>query len=192
MGSGRLRGDKGLLLCSEAGDSLEKKLHELTDISFSEEKSVYIARGTLFSYLRFPLILLCLSPVYLFVNLQVAFFRQIGLLLSVFLLSGSLWWLLFRLFAHRHSRIGISGQHLLLCGFRRLMLKTYYIPKNRIARVEFRRSRFQKRSGRCTLRVYLTSERRKVCTIRQLPYAQAQTLLCEAFDTRPAGNPDLG
>ena len=97
--------------------------------------------------------------------------------LLLFLLIPLFWWMLFRVFAHERSHLGITSKYLVVCGFKRLTLKTYYIPFDKIQCVKITQSIPQKISGTCNIQVYLYFENRALHTVKHIPLDKAKTLL---------------
>lgn len=99
--------------------------------------------------------------------------------LLLFLLAPLFWWMLFRIFSHRYAHLGISSKYIIICGFSRLTLKTYYIPFDKIQSVEVTQSIPQRFADTCSVTVYLYFENKKSHTVKHLPKDKVDELLNE-------------
>ena len=84
---------------------------------------------------------------------------------------------MFRIFAYFHSRISLNDKCLIICTFNKLTLKKHYIPFEMIQQAEITRTPFQRRSGKCSVKVRVYFEKKMIIKVKQLPYDAAADLL---------------
>ena len=177
VGSGKLKGDRGMIIAADKTDKVHRTMTELTGMDYHADKILRVAKKSVFAYIYLPLLGLTLPTALFFLRYllpklwaTITFMGYLALLVVI-------WWLLFRIFCYKESHIGYNAQSLIVCCFHRLVLKKYYIPVDNIQKIEISQSFFQKRSGKCNVKVYLYFEKRAVCRIKQLPLPQLLRLL---------------
>ncbi len=177
IGSGKLKGDKSLLIAPESKKHFYHSLHSLLGITPEERESVYTAPHTLPSYLYFPFFVTALTIAAIMAADYFSVINELFKALLLFLLAPLFWWMLFRVFAHRYAHLGVSDKHLIVCGFSRLTLKTYYIPFDKVQCVEMTQSLPQRLAHTCNVRVYVYFEKRAFHIVKHLPYQRVQAFL---------------
>ena len=179
IGSGKLKGDRGLIISPEKNKNVYQKMKELTGICTEEMQKVGVAKKSWFAYI-YPVIISLLIPLGFFMLRGVfpRFKETTGLLgtISLFVIG---WWFLFRIFAYRSSYLAVNRECLIVCGFRKLTMRKHYIKLNKIQKIEIQQSIFQRISGKCNIKVYVYFEKRNVCRVKQLPLKQTAKLLKE-------------
>lgn len=176
IGAGKLKGDKSLIIAAEKKNTLYKSLKNIAKISSKELKSVYPQKNTLFSYLCVPIwvtlatILLITAADY-FIVINEAF-----KVLLIFALIPLFWWILFRIFAHKHSHFAMNNRCAIVCGYKIWTLKKYLIEFDKIQYISIKQSVFQKHKNTCDVRVYLYFEKRACHTVKHLPKTEAEKL----------------
>ncbi len=181
IGSGKLKGDKGMMIPPVRKRELDQKLQEVLGILPREEKSLRPVKGSWWSYLYYPLIWVGLMAVYLVLNFVFSLGAIAEMLFpaAVLVFLVLLWWVAFRIFAYHRAHLAVGNRHLILCTYHKLTLKRYHIPFRKIARIEMTQSIFQKVSGKCSVKVYVYYEKNLVYTIKQLNLKQAEELLSQ-------------
>ena len=191
IGSGKIKGDKSLLLAPESIDKIHHNIHRLTGFSTDESRTVKTARNTLIAYIRLPFVLfICCCGAYTYFSFLRGYWEIARFIIAIMIII-DIWWLLFRIFAHRKSHIGISSDKLVLCGFKGLNVKKYIIPSDKITRTEISQNYFQRLAGTCSLRAYMFAEKRAIHTVRHLDKKETEELLSEFFgSTNPITKTD--
>lgn len=177
IGSGKLKGDKSIILAPESKKTFYKALYSLLKISHKEKQSVYTAKNTMPSYLYFPFFVTALTVIVIMSADNVSIINDLFKALLLFLLVPLFWWMLFRIFAHEYAHLGINSKHLIVCGFSGLTLKTYYIPFDKVQYLEITQSIPQRLSGNCNVKVYVYFENRAFHTVKHLSKKQVDDLL---------------
>lgn len=184
IGSGKIKGDKSLLLAPESIESINHNIRRLTGFSTNESLTVKTAKGTLIAYIRLPLVLLTgLCGAYTFLFFMRGYW-EIGRFVIGIIILLNVWWLLFRLFAHRKSHIGVSQDKLVMCCFKGLTVKKYFIPSDKLTRTEISQNFFQRRAGTCSVRAYMFAEKKAVHTVRHLDKKETEKLLTDFFSEK--------
>ncbi len=175
-GSGKLKGDKGLIIPPVREKQFVEKFHALTGVGKYEDKSLSVAKGAMISYILFPAILLAVITAVFVLDMVVDFERELSLVLFVLLVLIVMWWMALRIFAYKRAHVGICGKCFVACSFKKLTVKKYYIPFDKICRIELNQNFIQKKSGSCTMNIYIYYEKKMVVTVRQLPKADAEKM----------------
>ena len=179
IGSGKLKGDKSIILAPQSKKDFFQALNRLLKISRKERKSVYTAKNTLPSYLYFPFFVTAITVIVIMLADNFSVINDLFKALLLFLLVPLFWWMLFRIFSHRYAHLGISSKYIVICGFSGLTLKTYYVPFDKIQSVEVTQSIPQRFADTCSVRVYLYFENRNFHTVKHLPKDKVDELLNE-------------
>ncbi len=177
VGSGKLKGDRGMIIAADKTDKVHRTMTELTGMDYHADKILRVAKKSVFAYIYLPLLGLTLPTALFFLRYLLPKLWATITFMAYLVLLVVIWWLLFRIFCYKESHIGYNAQSLIVCCFHRLVLKKYYIPVDNIQKIEISQSFFQKRSGKCNVKVYLYFEKRAVCRIKQLPLPQLLRLL---------------
>ncbi len=177
IGSGKLKGDKGMIVSAERTHSVHRKMSELTGVDPQERKTLLVTPHSVFSYIYLPLLALLLPLGLTLLSQWLPKLRLTLSFVAYVTLIVVLWWLLFRIFAYKNAHIGCNPQCLIVCSFHRLNLRKSYIPLRNIQKVEIVQSMFQQKSGKCNVKVYLNFEKRAVCSIKQLTKQEALAFL---------------
>lgn len=177
IGSGKLKGDKGMILSAENTRAVHRKMTALTGIDHHELQTLSVAHRSIFSYIYLPLLSLLVPLGLMLLQGVLPKLRSTISFLAYIALIVVLWWLLFRIFAYRSAHIGFNRQSMIVCTFHRLTVRKSYIPFRNIQKVEITQSIFQQRSGKCNIKVYLNFEKRAVCHIKQLSQKEVLSLL---------------
>ena len=175
-GSGKLKGDKGLIIPPVRKKEFDEKFHALTGVGEYEDKSLWAVKGSIMSYIYLPLIFLGGITAVFVLDMVVDFERELSIVLFVLLFLIIMWWMALRIFAYKSAHIGICGDRFVACSFKNLTVKKYYIPFDKICRIELCQSVFQKKKGKCSMKIYIYYEKKMVVTVKQLPKADAEKL----------------
>ena len=179
IGSGKLKGDKGMIVCPEEKNKAERMIYKLTGIAPRERNIIKPAKYSLYSYIYLPLYTLIGFIILYLISGNMPFLKETTVILSQIFSGVSVWWILFRVYSYRNARIGICGRYITLCGFKKLTLKHYFIPFDKIQWVEIKRSPIQKKTGTCNLRIHIYSEKNVTCYIKQLPISKVRAFLLQ-------------
>ena len=177
IGSGKLKGDKSLIVAPSKKKKLYQALFLIADISYRETRSVYANPRSIMSYLYLPLTVSAIIITVIATADYFIFINNVFKTLLVFSLFLLLWWILFRIWSHRKSHIGFNDRFFVVSGFSKLTQKKYYIPFRKIQRITLTQSIPQRIAGNCTVKVYLYFEKRACHTVRHLPKKEAEQLL---------------
>ncbi len=188
IGSGKMKGDIGMIVCPEEKKKAERNIRRLTGIVPRESNIVKPAKFSIYSYIYLPLYVLIGFIILYYLSGYMPFLRETTVIFTQIFSAVSVWWLLFRIYSYRNARIGLCGRCITLCGFRRLTLKHYFIPMDKIQWIEISRTPFQIKKGTCNFRVHLYSEKNVTCYIKQLPIAEVRAFLskCRLRTAYPA------
>lgn len=180
IGSGKDKGDRSMLVAAAPYKELTRLLHKtVPGLPTAHECPVCPSRGTLKSYLLIPL---CFAGSFFAVMLSpflFGFYSRLFTLTSVFAAPFFCWWGALRFSAQRTSGLSRTSSALLVSGYRRLTLYFTAIPWDRVQMVSLTQNPFQRRSGRCNVRVSLYSESRETFVVKQLDLLRVQKLLDE-------------
>ena len=180
IGSGKLKGDKGLVVSAEYREAANKYMTQLTGIPHDETQRINTAKRSIYSYVYYPCIyIILLTALTILSYIFFPFNESVSFLIFVFYLI-LVWWLLFRIFAYRHSHLGINEKALVVCTFKGLTLKKHYIPFDMIRKTEISQMFTQEKKGKCHLKVTIYGEKRLTYKIKQLPLKETQELLNQA------------
>ena len=177
IGSGKLKGDRSIIIAPEHKKTFFRSLQKLLKVSHKEKMSVYTAKNTMPAYLYLPFFVTAVTVLTIMLADNFSIINDLFKALLLFLLIPLFWWMLFRIFAHEYSHLGITSKHLVVCSFQKLTLKTYYIPFNKIQCAKITQSIPQRLAGTCNVQVYLYFENRAVHTVKHIPLDKAQNLL---------------
>lgn len=177
IGSGKLKGDKSIIITPEHKKTFFRSLQILLKVSHKEKMSVYTAKNTMPAYLYLPFFVTAVTVVTIMLADNFSIINDLFKALLLFLLIPLFWWMLFRIFAHEYSHLGITSKHLVVCSFRKLTLKTYYIPFDKIQCAKITQSIPQRLAKTCNVKVYLYFENRAFHTVKHIPLDKAKTLL---------------
>lgn len=179
VGSGKMKTDRGLLVCAEESRVAKQTMSELTGIELTETAHLRPAKGTLFSYVLFPLSMIVLTLVLLPFSNMLPIISRIGNMFLILLLLAEIWWLFFRLFAHRRACIAQTETHAVIGHFQRLTMKKTYIPFEKLQCIEIRQNPVQKKFGTCSLKVYLYGEKKFSCLVKHFWLSEVQQIAGE-------------
>lgn len=186
IGSGKLKGDRGLIVCAEQKKRAERNIYKLTGIIPKERNVIKPVKFSIYSYIYLPLYTLAGFIIIYNLSAYMPFLRETTVIFTQIFSVVTVWWLLFRIYSYRKAHIGICGRYMTLCSFKKFTLKHYFIPLDRIQWVEICRTPFQLKKGTCNLRVHIYSERNVTCYIKQLPIEEVRKFLarCRFLSTR--------
>ncbi len=177
IGSGKLKGDKGLIIAGEDKTKVHNTMTKITGIPNEEEKRINAVRGGWYSYIYSPafflaglIVLTILSDIFFPLHDSILF------LITVFYFI-LIWWLLFRIFAYRHSHLGINKKTVVLCSYDKLTLKKRFIPFDMIRKTEISQNPMQIKKGRCNLSITVYGEKKLSFKIKQLPVKETKKLI---------------
>ncbi len=176
IGSGKLKGDKGLIISPESSGTVKRKVSDLTGFTFTERKKISVARRSVWSYIYLPVLVMVPIAAFLIYRLIIPSMRETGLLLAVIMGLLDIWWLLFRIFSYRHAYMGLTDSHLIVCSYQNLTLKKHYIPFSMIQSIRIEQNIFQKMRGKCNVNVSIFAEKRTLCKVKQLPLSEVEEL----------------
>ena len=179
IGSGKLKGDKSLIVAAEKKDKLYKSLKNIIKFSAKETKSIYPKKNTLISYICVPLWVTIITVLLIIVVDYLSVINEFFIMVLIFAVIPLLWWLFFRIFAHRYSHLAVNSKYLIACGYNIWTLKKYLIPFDKIQYISIKQSIFQKRKGTCDVRIYLYFEKRACQTVKHIPKEQAEELIAQ-------------
>lgn len=87
------------------------------------------------------------------------------------------WYLLVKIVSYFHTGVGVSENAYTFCYTYIYRIKTIAVPKQRIVRLQIRRSLFQVMSGCCDLVIYTYSEGHKRHVVPNLEFNEARTIM---------------
>lgn len=178
VGSGKLKGDKGIIIPPMRKKELSRTLNNLLGISDNNYTKLRPEKFTIYSYIYYPLIWLAADILAIILILSFrSFLTDVYLLTAVIAGIIILWWIAFRIFSYKNAFLAADDNRLILCTYKMLTLKKYYIPKEKISRIELHQSWNQKKRGTCSVRVWLYYEKGLEYTIKQLDKDKAEKLL---------------
>lgn len=162
IGSGKEKGDRSLLMAAATTPELRHHLARFypkeSPYFFSREGMSVIrpSKNSLFSFLLSPLLNAggILVLYFLFVRYLPLFSPLI-----LFLFAFPLYYLLLRLAAYRNTFLAEDSTHITACGYIKDQLFTAVVPKRAVQIVVIRQNPFQKRSGRCQVRLCIGTEK---------------------------------
>ncbi len=179
IGSGKLKGDKGLIVSAENTEKVNTYMTKLTGIPHDEIRRINVAKKSIYSYVYYPMIcIILLTAITVFLNMFLRVGESTMFLIAV-IYFGLIWWLLFRIFSYRHSHLGINEKALVLCCFKGLTLKKHFIPFDMIRKTEISQMFTQEKKGKCHLKVTIYGEKRLTYKIKQLPLEETKELLSQ-------------
>lgn len=165
IGSGKKGADKSMILPSDTKCNAHQMLH--TVFGIQEKELVCVRAERILAYLRLPLCFLLADGAFLtFIFFRFGFSACAMVSLSVLPL---LWWCLFRWAAYKESYLSVCENCLHIGTFSGLTLRQYYIPFKKIQQFRITQNPFQKKSGTCSVCLYLYFEKKVCLKIRQLP-----------------------
>lgn len=180
IGSGKIKGDKSILTAPEKEETMRGNIYLLTDINIDEIKSLYTEQKTLWSYIYLPVVLIILSTAIILSDYTIG--KSVEILpVAILCILLLIWWLLFRIFAHKNSHIGICKNSLAICCYKRLTLKKYIIPFDKIQCIKITQNLLQRRKGNCHIKVYMYSERKSIHIARHFNKAAADAFLLDFY-----------
>lgn len=136
--------------------------------------------GAWLRYLRLPLLLLAGLPLMgKAVGWLFPLWQELAMYLSLLATLPCLWLGAVRLAACRVAGVGYANEQYSLCYARLLTLHRVTIPQDKVAMIHIRQSLWQRRRGRCDLRVYSNHEFRRPHKVRHLKYDEVKQLLKE-------------
>ena len=157
IGSEKLKGDKSILIAPEKEDKIKNNIFLLTDINTDEIRSVYTVD---------------------FMFGKAGEILRVAMILCIILF---IWWTVFRIFAHKNSHIGLCNNSFSICCYKRLTLKKYIIPYDKIQYIGMTQNIFQRRKGTCNIKVYMYSEKKSVHIARHINKSAAEKLLSDVI-----------
>lgn len=181
IGSEKLKGDKSILIAPEKEDKIKNNIFLLTDINTDEIRSVYTEKNTLWSYIYLPLFLIMMSTSLIAVDFMFGKAGEILRVAMILCIILFIWWTVFRIFAHKNSHIGLCNNSFSICCYKRLTLKKYIIPYDKIQYIGMTQNIFQRRKGTCNIKVYMYSEKKSVHIARHINKSAAEKLLSDVI-----------
>ena len=179
IGSGKLKYEKSMIVAPESKEKVYRVLEKTLGLTQEERKCVHTPDKTLKSYLYLPLFVSVLTISSIYAADYFIIFNKLFRALLLFSLVPLAWWIFFRIYAHRHAHLGITKTHLIVCGYKGLTLKKYFIPFDKIQQITITQSIPQRMNGNCNVRVYLYFEKQAYHTVKHLPLDQVRKLLAE-------------
>lgn len=180
IGAGKLKGDKSLVIAAEKRDKMYNCLNRIVKVSPKELQTVRPKNNTLYSYVCLPLwITVCVMMVLMAAD-YVSKIDELFRVVMLFTLIPLVWWILFRIFAHRHSHLAVNKRFLIVCGFRKWTMQKYFIPFERVQYIKMTQNILQKRKGTCNVKVYLYYEKRAFHTVKHISKEKAQEIVSYA------------
>ena len=149
IGSGKLKGDKSLIIAAEKKDKIYRHIYRMTNVSLKEEKIVRPMKYTLYAYICLPLYITAGVMAGLITADYFSAIDEIFKVIMIFALIPLVWWIMFRIYAYRHSRLAINQKCVIVNGFRKWTMQKYIIPFSRIQYVSMTQSLLQKTRGTC-------------------------------------------
>ena len=177
IGAGKLKGDKSLIIAAEKKNTLYKSLKNIVRVSAKELKSVSPRKNTLISYLCVPIWVTLFTISLIVVADYFTVINDAFQVLLIFALIPLFWWILFRIFAHKHSHLAMNNRCAIVCGYKKWTVQKYLIEFDKIQYISIKQSIFQKRKNTCDVRVYLYFEKRASHTVKHLPKDEAEKLV---------------
>ena len=138
----------------------------MTNVSLKEEKIVRPMKYTLYAYICLPLYITAGVMAGLITADYFSAIDEIFKVIMIFALIPLVWWIMFRIYAYRHSRLAINQKCVIVNGFRKWTMQKYIIPFSRIQYVSMTQSLLQKTRGTCNFYVYLYFEKRAFHTVK--------------------------
>lgn len=176
VGAGKLKGDKGLIIAAEKHKKLHYCLGRLVKISLKERRSVCPKKNTLYSYICLPLWITAAIMAALITADYFSVTDELFKVLMIFSVIPLVWWIMFRIFAHKHSHIAINKKYLIASGYDKWTLKKYIIPFKQLQYISITQSIFQRLKGTCNVHIYLYYEKRAYQTVKHLPIKQVNEI----------------
>ncbi len=177
IGSGKIKGDKGLILLADKKRRLQYRLRKIVHFSDEETQSLYPAKHTLYSYICLPLWITVTVMGLLVLADWFSVINEIFKILMIFSIIPLMWWILFRVFAHRHARLAHNDGFLIVNGYDKLTMKKYIIPYSQVQYIAVTQSIFQKRKHTCTVSVYMYYEKKACCKVKHLSLQKAEKIV---------------
>lgn len=177
IGAGKLKGDKSLIIAAEKKEPMYKSLKNIIRFSTKEIRSLYPKKNTLFSYLCVPLWVTVITVALIMIADYISVINELFKVLLIFAVIPLMWWLFFRIFAHKYSHLAINNKCAIVCGYKIWTMKKYLIPFDKIQYISVKQSIFQKRKNTCDVRIYLFFEKRASHTVKHLPKEQAEQMV---------------
>lgn len=177
IGAGKLKGDKSLVIAAEKKDKMYRSLKNIVGFSSKEKISIYPKKNTLISYVCVPMWITVFTVMIIVVADCFSVINELFKILLIFAVIPLLWWIAFRIFAHRHSHIAVNSKYFIGCGYKICTLKKYIIPFDKIQYVSIKQSIFQRCKNTCDIQVYLYFEKRACHIVKHLPKEQAEELI---------------
>lgn len=186
VGSGKLRGDRRMLLPLDRRSSGMRNAEMLTGLDLSEEIRADVSPRAVLSYTLAPLLsaLMSTSVVLASSLLTGMSFYTTGLLLTI----PFAWWCIFRIYACRSSFFATGKDCAVLCSCSGLTLRQLHIPYPAITGITVSQSIFQKRRGLCSISVSVFSEKRESFMIKGLLLREAEPIVSEILKNSTANN----
>ena len=176
IGSGKLKGDKSLIIPAEKEAALCRRLEEIVPMNTAELKTVSPKKGSVLSYLYAPLIAAAayIFAAYFFISFG-EFAAQLRAAAAVAAIP-IIWWIIFRVYAFKTSFISICDNCAAINSYDRLTMRKFYIPFDKLQYITIKQNPFQKRKGCCNMTIYMYYEKTVKRTVRQLPFREATEL----------------
>ena len=180
IGAGKLKGDKSLIIAAEKKKELHRHLKQMVRISPDEKKIVRPAGSALFSYVMLPFLITLLIMSILVTVDYFSVIDEIFKVIMLFTLIPLVWWIMFRIYAHRHSHLALNSRQLIVSSYRKLTVQKYIIPFEQLQYISIIQNPMQRLAHTCTVKVYLYYEKRAFHTIKNLPLSETTDLLNNA------------
>lgn len=179
VGNSKEKGEKNMLIAYDSPNALKKSLYNiipnnifrnLSSNSNHEKSLAKISpdKKSFKSFIFVPCILFFTLLVVSFLIYRLKFYEQFILLFFIFTSPILLWWILFRMFAYKHSSIILYSDTIVASGYNSLTLVSGNICLNKIQSIEIRQNILQKISKKANLKIYILSEQRDSFIIKHL------------------------
>lgn len=168
---------ESLVLIAVERKELIKALEENIPIEIFNRTDIKPKSSLLKNFLAFPV--LCLLGMIIFIcktEKENLFSQTVALFLRLVILF-LLWWILFRVQAHRHSGVAVNNGVLNLRGFKKLTLFSEFIPIENITQLQLSQSMFQKFSNRCNLKIFVAVSSQKSFSCKHLSLNDVENLV---------------
>lgn len=176
IGAGKLKGDKSLVIAAEKREKMYNSLNRIVKVSPKELQSVRPKSNTLYSYVCLPLWITAAIMLMLMAADYVSKIDELFKVIMIFTLIPLVWWIMFRIFAHRHSHLAINKRFLIVCGYQKWTMQKYFIPFERVQYITVTQNILQKRKGTCNVKVYLYYEKRAYHTVKHISKEKADEI----------------
>lgn len=170
IGSGVQKGDKSLMIPADREETINRILGIITTLPKSEDYTVKPQKTEFLGYLWFPIYSIAGTIFTMVLLNHFGYFGEIVKIPLFVLLFVFIYWLFFRMNAHRKSQITICDKAVKIDYFQRMNLTRTYIPYDKIQYVKVYQSPFQRLYKTANVKVYIYSNKSKFYKIKYLKY----------------------